>query len=161
MPIKKIGQKGIGLVETILALGIAVVVITALVSLAVYTLRSSQESKFLLEGSKLAAEQVETLRVLKDQKATWSEYTSLFTACMGSTATCFVDLDAVSPDPQVVIGKEIINVSNASTVTRHFYITDVSDTNVVRVTSVVEWEVGPPPAKSTTIVTDITNWKNQ
>ncbi len=158
MPIKKINQNGIGLVETILALGISVVVITALVSLAVYTLRSSQESKFLLEGSKLAAEQIELIRVVKDKQTFWDDYKTLLAICLGSSAKCHVNTNNDGFDA----GEEELGVSNLSKVTRYFYFVypNSPDENIIRVTSVVTWEVGPN-TKSTTIVTDISNWKNQ
>lgn len=142
-------NKGIGLVETILALGIAVVVITALVSLAVYTLRSSQQSKYLLEGSKLATEHVELLRLYKDN-AGWSTFTGAVGACTGATHCSTDGIDVVNTPAT-------IQLSNNTSVQRYFTV-DLSVTNVVRVTSIVEWQVGPD-TKTTTIITDITNWR--
>lgn len=142
-------NNGIGLVETILALGIAVVVITALVSLAVYTLRSSQQSKYLLEGSKLATEHVELLRLYKDS-AGWSTFTSDVGACTGATH-CSTDGTSVINTP------DTITLSNSASVQRYFTVTTPA-TNVIRVTSIVEWQVGPD-IKKTTIITDITNWR--
>ena len=142
-------NKGIGLVETILALGIAVVVITALVSLAVYTLRSSQQSKYLLEGSKLATEHVELLRLYKDSTA-WTTFTGAVGACTGATH-CSTDGSAVVNAPAT------ITLSNNASVQRYFTVTTPA-TNVVRVTSIVEWQVGPD-IKKTTIITDISNWR--
>jgi len=159
MSIKYIrNEKGIGLVETILALGIAVVVITSLVSLAVYTLRSSQQSKFLLEGSKLAAEQIELLRVVKDKEPSWDQYKSDLVGCVGTSAKCHVN----SAIDGVLSNEENLPVSNSSQVTRYFYIQypNLPDQNIIRVTSIVTWEVGPS-TKTTSIITDITNWKNQ
>jgi Tfp pilus assembly protein PilV len=141
-------SKGIGLVETILALGIAVVVITALVSLAVYTLRSSQQSKYLLEGSKLAAEHVELLRIYKDSGINWTDFVNAVSGC---TTPCSTDGSAVASNPAT------ITLSNSATVQRYFTV-DTSVVGVVRVTSVVEWPVGPV-TKKTTVITDITNWR--
>lgn len=62
----KPNQEGIGLVETIVALGLGVVVLTALVSLSVFTLRTSTRGKLMLEGSKRANEQLELVRAYRD-----------------------------------------------------------------------------------------------
>ena len=149
-------QNGIGLVETILALGIAIVVITALVSLAVYTLRSSQQSKYLLEGSKLASEQVELVRLGKDASATWLDFYNLMNTC--SSKDCTADGTGAINDNPAPTDKQI-TLSNGANVDRFFRAT-IIDNNTVRITSTVQWKVGPS-VKKTTVVTDITNWRNR
>ena len=49
--IKTNSQKGFTLVEVVAALGISALVITALISLSISTLRISLDSKLLLEGN--------------------------------------------------------------------------------------------------------------
>ena len=66
-------KRGIGLIEVIAALAIAVIVITALVSMAIFTLRSSLESKLLLESTKQANVELELIRALRDSYPYWDD----------------------------------------------------------------------------------------
>ena len=75
-------EKGIGLIETIAAMGVAMIIVTSIVSLSVYTLRASTTSKLMIMGSKYATEELERLRAKRDNTNTWlSFYNSDVPAC--------------------------------------------------------------------------------
>ncbi len=151
-------HKGIGLVETVLALGISVVIITSLVSLTVYTIRSSLQSKLMLQSTKKANEQLERLRAKRDSTP-WSTPTTGFRALVtncnpSSGAVCIINQDLS------ITG----GLTPAVTTPVYFYATDVTggyldgtDT-MIRFHVVVNWTVGNQN-KSTYNYTDLTNWR--
>lgn len=168
MSIKKLlkNQTGIGLVETILAIGIAVIVITSLVSLAVFTLRSSQQSKYLLEGSKLANQQLELVRAYRET-VTWTEFFTALRSC--DTADCWVSVDNSSGPPATFIvhaaAQEDLGVPAVSLV-RYFrasnpdgtVLSDSSIDSIVRISVTVHWRIGGSDRYAHTY-TDLTNWQ--
>lgn len=155
MPIKRINNKGIGLVEVILSLGIAVIVITSLVSLAVFTLRASQQSRYLLEGSKLASEEIELVRTLKDKSTSWSDFQSKISGCIGSGQRCHINST----------GTNTSNVHETidGFMDRYFYVVPVVGSNdqIYTITAVVEWRFGAGADKRTVIVSEVSNWRNR
>ena len=168
MPIRKtaLNDKGIGLVETILAIGIAVIVITSLVSLAVFTLRSSQQSKYLLEGSKLANQQLELVRAYRET-VSWTTFFTALRAC--DTADCWIQVDNSSGPPATITlqpgAQEDLGVPAVSLV-RYFRATNQDGTplsdstidNIVRISVTVEWQIGGNQRYAHTY-TDLTNWQ--
>lgn len=151
----KINNKGFGLVETMLAMALAVIVITALVSLSIFTLRASQQSKYLLEGSKLANQELELVRASKENAASWTAFMTSITSC---TVNCYINPSTLAV---VTSAKETL-VADAE-LTRHFYVTHplgipsaISD-QIVRISVVVSWRVGPNTRYAHTY-TDISNW---
>ncbi len=166
MSIKHLDAKGIGLIETITALGIAVVVITALVSLAVFTLRSSQTSKYLLEGSKLANEELELVRVAKETSTSWVSFLIDLQACDDSAAdTCYID---TTSDVPIKAGIETLDPNPAVGLRRSFRAYDPTAANpansidttdqIVRIEVRVMWNVGND-TKGAYSYTDISNWR--
>ena len=159
MPIKK-DEKGIGLIEVIAAFSISIVVITALVSLALYTMRSSLNSKLLLEGTKIASREIERVRALRDTSVSWPIFLSAVDGSSGpnclNTNPChmsetpFAAISGVSP----------VEMIDNQAVTRFFTITrDSNDPdNIVRVAVSVNWSVGGIE-KNTHVYTDLTNWQ--
>ncbi|OGC50164.1 hypothetical protein A2W32_01320 [candidate division WWE3 bacterium RBG_16_37_10] len=156
-------EKGIGLVEVILALGISIVVITSLVSLSVYTLRNSLQSKLLLRGSKLANEELERARAYRDNSPTWEQFVGGLLAANCTTA-CYINV-SLAP----VSGEEQTNPNYATRPTenlwRSFTISDpvnldvVSTTdNVIRISVATRWEIGGV-TKRTNVYTDLSNWR--
>ena len=167
MSIRHLDTKGIGLIETITALGIAVVVITALVSLAVFTLRSSQTSKYLLEGSKLANEELELVRVAKETSPSWVSFLTALQACDDSaTDTCYIDFAA--NDAGIMSGIDTIDPNPAVGLRRSFRAYDptaadpvnsiATTDQVVRIEVRVMWNVGND-TKGAYSYTDISNWR--
>jgi Tfp pilus assembly protein PilV len=151
MPIKKLTNKGIGLVEVILSLGIAVIVITSLVSLAVFTLRSSQQSRYLLEGSKLASEEIELVRTFKDKSNTWSDFRTAINGCT-IASPCYINSGGTGK----VNGKEGIDFMD-----RYFYAVQGATDQIYTITAVVEWRFGAGANKKTVIVSEVSNWRNK
>lgn len=150
-------QKGIGLVEVIAALGISVIVITALVSLSLYTLRSSLQSKLQLEATKLANRELEMLRAFRDQN-TWADFRSDLLTYTCETNACHVENTAGVFSVSSGSADEIID---NQTITRSFmYTPDSEDPNdIVEITVTVTWVVGAD-TKETNLYTHLTNWQN-
>jgi hypothetical protein len=149
----KINDKGIGLVETIVALGISIVVLTSLVSLSLYTLRSSQQSKYMLEASKLATEELERVRAVRDSNTVWSTFKAAVLACT-TGSPCRVSnalvIGNVSPpytDPE------------NSQYARYFTATETpAGSNIIRVSVTVSYAIGGQ-TKAVHNYTDLTNWR--
>lgn len=157
-------QKGIGLIEVIAALSVSVVVITALVSLSVFTLRSSLSSKLLLEGTKLSSGEMELVRAVRDASLKWSDSSGslgFVNSVMPCSSQCYVN----ASDLSIVEGAQTIGTGNMA-VKRFFSVTDANGggavglgTSIVRVSVTAQW--GPGFTKSTSLYTDLTNWKNK
>lgn len=147
----KQNQKGIGLVEVIAALGISVIVITSLVSLSLTTLRSSLQSKLLLEATKIANKEVEALRSYRDRSLTWDQFIIDITPCIAAQCN-MTDLNTVTT------GAGTIN-SNGQTLTKSFTLTQETE-DLIKVEVEVLWSVGPQ-AKNTHIYTYLSNWQNK
>lgn len=169
-------EKGMGLVETIAALGIAIMVITALVSLAIFTLRTSQNSKFLLQGSKLANEGVERVRAYRESMV-WGTFVNNLRECDdGLTDRCSVIwngssyvFSSTSPSNVEVISYDA--TSTLEDVTRSFRAFDPADDptgtaantisgteDLIRLEVVVSWAIGGQ-TKTARIYTDMSNWR--
>lgn len=149
-------QSGIALVEIIASLGVAVMAITALVSLSISTLRTSLESKLLLEGSKVANKQMELVRAYRDGR-TWQDFITGVKAC-GSDSPCnLVGSTLSSGSGSSGSGSEIVYFQ--------FIATDISGgpipdppPNVVRISVSTKWVIGDK-VSSAYVHTDLSNWR--
>ncbi len=156
----KIYEKGIALVEVIAAMGVATVVITALVSLSISTLRTSLNSKLLLEGSEIANREIELVRGYRDAN-TWVDFISNVKVCTSSNP-CSMNIGS----PPILIGQPTEDGSGAEKLTRSFTATRPDGTavvdgdSVVRISVSVTWQIGDQ-TKSAYIYTDLTNWRDQ
>lgn len=179
-------ERGLGLVETIAALGIAILVITSLVSLSVFTLRASSKSKLLLQGSKAATQQLELIRAFRDGSPNWESFIQelIDNSCTASsssstyTARCYMSLN---PTLQVLSVPNPRNDNNCSAgsytspgvstpklMCWSFEAVDnenqgspaveVSD-SVIRLRIEVIWRVGSE-INSSYIYSDISNWRH-
>ncbi len=171
LSIHKNSEKGIGLIETIAALGLAIVVITSLVSLSVYTLRSSGRGKLLLRGSKSANEQLELVRAYRDSRS-WTEFvTAVNNSNCTNTNDCYMSVDS---SYNLVMNSGVFT-EEAGTVNELAYSFSVTDpvqeagdnTNtisiadpVLRINIEVTWRVGNDP-QSSHIFTDVSNWRSE
>jgi Tfp pilus assembly protein PilV len=160
--IKKLNnnQRGIGIVEVIAALGLAIIVLTALVSLSLFTIRSSLQSKLMLEGTKLANKELELVRALRDSSAEWENGSTGFLDRMIPCDTgCYMNnLVVVSGSDTTGTGPEAI--------TKSFRATDIdgnqltSGEEIVRISVEIAWNVGTD-TKYARLYTDLTNWANR
>jgi hypothetical protein len=146
-------EQGIGLIETIVALGISIIVLTSLVSLSLYTLRASQQSKYMLEASKLATEELERARAVRDSNTVWSSFrTSILSCTVASPCQINSALAIVSAGASPYTDPENGNYS------RYFSVTEPSS-NVLRVSVTVQYTIGGQ-TKYVRNYTDLTNWRN-
>lgn len=166
--IKKL-QKGFALVEVIAALGVSALVITALISLSISTLRTSLDSELLLEGTKMANREVELVRAYRDgyegpdTPRSWENFIIAVQNCdYDSPCSMGVDGSAVNGDP----GSE---GSGAKEVIRSFVATQADGTSllgvspppsVVRISVSVTWKIGDQE-KGSYIYTDLSNWRGR
>jgi Tfp pilus assembly protein PilV len=151
---KNKNEKGIALVEVIAALGIAVIVITSLVSLSISTMRASLKSKLLLEGSKIANREIELVRAFRDNSATWSDFLTVL-ACT-SLNPCSMKTDGSG----IISGRTIENPGTTEALTRSFTATDPSSNGIIRISVSVTWNVGND-AHGAYLQTDLTNWRGR
>jgi Tfp pilus assembly protein PilV len=163
----KLNEKGIGLVEVIAALGVSVVVLTSLVSLALFTVRSSLQSKLLLEGTKLASRELELVRAYRDGSDEWENGSDGFLdevmPCTNAANACHM---VYSPGLSVDQSGAATEGSGAETITRQFTATRQDGTalqsgdEVVRIAVQVSWNIGNE-TKYARLYTDLTNWANK
>jgi Tfp pilus assembly protein PilV len=166
-------ESGIGLIEVIAAVAISVIVITALVSLALYTLRSATNSRMLLEGTKLANTEMELVRAVRDLTTEYSDfYDTLIANCSG-TNVCHVDVSRLSEanvnsgnmfQDVILSGEENFQIStpnpNEDAVVQVSFNADDSDGDqVIRVVVTANWNAGQ--VQSTTLQSDFSNWRNR
>ena len=154
-------QMGFGLVEVIAALGISTVVITSLVALSLYTLRSSLRGKLLLEGSKVANRELELVRAHRDSN-TWSDFKDGLGSCNDSSY-CHMDADS---GLSIETGTDITPTKNndgatelPNSITRGFLVESNED-NAVRIHVEVSWKDGAD-VKYSHLYTDLTNWQQR
>ncbi len=152
-------QKGIGLVEVIAALGISVVVITSLLSLTLFSLRTSLQSTLMMEGTKAANTQMELVRAYRDQTATdWAIFISTTSGCTPASGGCYIDINA---NPLVVKTGSVTTTAGGTPGTpilTRFYASPIS--TAIQITVQSAWSVGGQN-KETFVYTDFTNWQQK
>lgn len=80
--------KGFALLEILLAFGISIIIVTAMVSLAVSTVRAATTNNAYSEAGKLAQRQAERLKLKRDTTG-WSDFLLLLQNCSGTP--CYID----------------------------------------------------------------------
>ena len=153
-------EKGIGLIEVIAALGLSIIVLTSLVSLSLFTIRSSLHSKLLLEGTKFANREVELVRAFRDAVPEWENGSNGFLdEMMVCTNGCHMD------DLNVVAGADLMG-TGPEQISRSFRATRIDGNQLlsgdeeVRISVEVSWMVGTD-TKYARLYTDLTNWANK
>jgi|GEM_PF-4832399 Tfp pilus assembly protein PilV len=91
LPVQIKAAKGYALVEILLAFGLSTVVVLAMVSLAVSTIRAGTTNRAYAEAGKMAQSQAERLKLLHDTTA-WPQFLASMTACT-SGHPCYIDRD--------------------------------------------------------------------
>lgn len=87
-PVQTKNSRGYALIEILLAFGISTVVMVAMVSLAVVTVRAATTNKAYAEAGKVAQSQAERLKLKRDITP-WSTFLPLMRSCSGRH--CYVD----------------------------------------------------------------------
>ena len=163
-------QKGIALVEVIAALGVAVVAITALVSLSISTLRTSLDSKLLLEGTKVANREIELVRAYRDGESaedvprSWESFIDDVRDCTLIGLPCHIDSGVVYSS------KGVQNSGKPEEVEWFFTVTDPDTADsinpsgyyppIVRISVTVNWTIGDQQ-KGSYVYTDLSNWRGR
>ncbi len=102
-------ESGIGLVEVLLAFGVSIIIITALVSLSTFVLRSATTSSRMMQGTRLVNKEIETIRVVRDifvndPDLTWEDFYNSVQGCVAMDAgdnvcpsgvggSCYMDIN--------------------------------------------------------------------
>lgn len=162
-------QKGFALVEVIAALGVSALVITALISLSISTLRTSLDSELLLEGTKIANREVELVRAYRDgyesedTPRSWENFISAIQNCY-TNSSCSMDTGGtgIIPTPSSEgTGAKQVTRSFVATQTNGDSLVGVSpQPSVVRISVSVTWTVGDQQ-KGSYIYTDLSNWRGR
>ncbi|OGC47614.1 hypothetical protein A2886_02395 [candidate division WWE3 bacterium RIFCSPHIGHO2_01_FULL_42_13] len=151
-------ERGIGLIETLLALGISIIIVTSMVSLAIFTLRASLENKLLLSGTQISNQEIELVRAYRDSRA-WATFVADVSSpgidCFDSD--CHMDNSAAL---SVESGAFIINEGSNEEITKSFRLTDINDDmSLVRVTVTVSWTIGSN-TKYAHSYTELSDWRS-
>ena len=167
--IKTNSQKGFTLVEVVAALGISALVITALISLSISTLRISLDSKLLLEGTKIASRQIELVRAYRDGEVSsgiprgWRDFIDNLRDCSVFNNPLF---SCHMEDDGSLRGGVGYKGTGAEQIAYQFKMTDVQGVplrptdypDIVRISVSVTWKVGDEQ-KGSYIYTDLSNWR--
>jgi hypothetical protein len=159
-------EDGVGIVEVIAALGLSIIVLTSLVSLSLFTVRSSLQSKLLLEGTKLANKQLELVRAARDSATYWENGSDGFlnqvipcvpgSPCHMDSSTLLVDGSSDIIDPGTAEEIEILFTASDPNDGGNLVTTDEE----VRISVIVRWTVAGDN-KYARLYTDLTNWANK
>jgi len=149
-------QKGIALVEVIAAVGIAVVVISSLVSLSISTLRTSLKSKLLLEGSKIANRELELVRAYRDGN-TWSDFIAGMQNC---STGCYMSTDGTLNPGTTTEGSGTEVLTRSFTAKTPGGAVLATTDNTARISVSVTWKIGDVPTGAY-LYTDLTNWRTE
>ncbi len=155
--LKLSNEHGIGLIETLLALGISIIIVTSMVSLAIFTLRASLENKLLLSGTQVSNQEIELVRAYRDSRA-WATFVADVSSpgidCFG--ADCHMDSSGALG---VESGVFVINEGSNEEITKSFRLSDINgDMSLIRVTVTVSWTVGSN-TKYAHSYTELSDWR--
>lgn len=156
---KKSSEKGIALVEMIVALGIAAIVITSLVSLSISSLRMSVKSKLLLEGSKIANRELELVRAYRDNSTLWAQF-------IADIRNCNNPCSMNTAGGGLYLNPTIENLGTTEVITRSFTATTPGGAqlqttdDIARISVSVTWKIGAE-TKGAYLYTDLTNWRGE
>ena len=173
---KGLSKKGISLIEVIVALGITTIVITALLSMTIYSMRASQQTRLMLEATKDSNSMMETIRAFRDTgDVSWSDFITCTTTsatgcsqCQGNnTCTIAVKNDNTGYNVSAISVPADASISATADPYVYFSVTDpisnatpTTSSTVVRITVTAKWRVGSS-VKQTQIYTDLTNWRGK
>lgn len=159
----RLNYKGQGLVETILAVAVSVIIVTSLVSLAVFALRNSRQASYATSATQIAQTQIELIKAYRDNpNIVWADFTAIISTCGNPNGKCYFTQGATSVDfPVNHSGQD----TSKSPFTYYYNLACVSGTcdsvgGTVRAYVFVTWSVGGK-TQSVYNVTDFTNWRQK
>jgi len=155
-------EAGIGLVETMLALGIGLIIITSMVSLAIFTLRSSIQNKLALTGTQAVNQQIELVRAYRDSIEDWTEFVAEIDGTNGPncfTTDCHMTETGTL---SVVSGQKITAAGTAEELRKSFRVSDQSGgaRTLLRISVTASWRVGVN-TKYAHNYTELSSWRTQ
>lgn len=157
-------NKAIGLIEVIVSLGISTIIITSLISLNIFTLRTSLKGKLYSEASNSTSKQLELVRAFRDTY-TWNEFISSMEYCKSNdenpicimqTNSTGLYVDTNGPSPKV-------NDMSIEDVSVGFYVLnniDSQNDELISVVAVSQY-LDAGEIKKITLRADFTNWQNK
>ena len=131
----KIKDKGYALVEVLLAFGVALIVITGMISLGVVTIRATTGNRAYAEAGKLAQRESERLKLLRDTSVDWQAFITAVGSC---TSACHLQPSGSSYSVGSGLG---VSGTGSSAVNYYFTVSDVSDT-VINYVVTTSWVIG-------------------
>jgi len=143
---KYINNKGIGLVEALIAVSLAIILIVSLLTLTNFNIRNSLLVTENQDSINSANNLLENLRTIKDSNFT-SFATKVFSSC--KTQNCTVSSGAIVD--------AVINLDNQSPIS-YFRVREISSQEV-EVNIVTEWKVGNQKFSSP-VSTVFSNWRS-
>jgi hypothetical protein len=152
-------EEGIGLVEIILAFGVSIIVMVALVSLATFTLRAASTSSRMMQGTRLANQELEILRSVRDSYSSWNDFYNVVHACSADTAcvseSCYVTLST----SQISNGAKTSDDITVCFGSREVAAGTLTDTSRIDIIAVATWTIGGQ-RKYVHNYTRLTDWNN-
>ncbi|MFA5776403.1 MAG: hypothetical protein WC988_02520 [Patescibacteria group bacterium] len=152
LPAQTKNFRGYALIEILLAFGVSVVVILAMVSLAAVTVKAATTNKAYAEAGKTAQSQAERLKLLRDT-STWSTFVAtMYNNCKGSY--CHIDSSGAAQSGSSSVG-------TGPSVVTYYFTTDVAslDAKEFKYTVGADWNVSNV-AKSYKIEGLLSDWRS-
>jgi type II secretory pathway pseudopilin PulG len=147
--IKKINNQGIGLVESLIAIALAIILIVSLLTLTNFNIRNSLLVTENQDAINSANNLLENLRSLKD-----SNFTTFLNTV---SANCLRSNNKICSVTSGVVTEASINLDNQSPYS-YFNIVKVSD-NEVQIFILTQWKVGNN-VFSSPLQTTFSNWRS-
>jgi Tfp pilus assembly protein PilV len=160
LEIIEVNQRGIGLVETMLALGIGLIIITSMVSLSIFTLRASLQNKLAFNGTQSVNQQVELVRAYRDSLDTWGEFVQSLDGTLGLncfTSDCHMNESGVL----TVLSGQLVSFSGTpEEMRKSFRVSDQSGgaKTLLRISATASWRVGAA-TKYANNYTELSDWR--
>ena len=107
-------NKGQMLIEVLIALGIVVLVLVALLSAAIVSVRNSRFSQSIVSANQYTQEGIEKARQVRDQAFSWSDFTSSYSGPKGLNSSLNWDVVCPTPDnPNLGIFTRCVDFDNS------------------------------------------------
>lgn len=155
LTVKTKNTKGYALIEILLAFGIATIIIVAMVSLAVVTVRAATTTKAYAEAGKVAQSQAERLKLLRDTSPWSTFWTDLVVPCKDQL--CHFD-----PISKILVKGTSGSVGTAPAEVSFSFTTDYDSANVreFSYSVVTTWNISDV-AKTYTIEGLLSDWQSR